>query len=61
MFTFQNIDLERPEIDGTKADILNANTNTAKFNLWFEIVPASKTFNLEFNTDLFKTNTAKSI
>ncbi len=61
MFTFQNIDLERPEIDGTKADILDANTNTAKFNLWFEIVPASKTFNLEFNTDLFKTNTAKSI
>lgn len=61
MFTFQNIDLERPEIDGIKANILTANTHTSKFNLWFEIVPETKTFNLEFNTDLFKMNTAKSI
>ena len=61
MFTYQNIDTQAPEIKGKTAKVLTANTNTSKFNLWFEIIPQTKTFNLEFNTDLFKTKTAKSM
>lgn len=61
MFTYQNIETKLPEINNSKAKVLTAETQTSKFNLWFEILPDSKIFNLEFNTDLFKLDTAKSI
>lgn len=61
MFTYQNIDTQSPKINGMSSSILYANNNTSKFNLWFEILPSANTFNLEFNTDLFKLNTAQSI
>ena len=61
MFTYQNTHIIPPKINGVSSSILTANTNTAKFNLWFEIQPDTNTFNLEFNTDLFKKDTAKSI
>lgn len=61
MFTYQNIDAEPPVIKGEPASVLTARTTTSKFNLWFEIVPSTNTFNLEFNTDLFKLDTAKSL
>ncbi len=61
MFTYQNINAKVPEIDGKKAKVLIPNTKTSKFNLWFEIIPETCTFNLEFNTDLFKFETAKGI
>lgn len=61
MFTYQNIETNIFENKENQAKILNANTNTSKFNLWFEILPDTATFNLEFNTDLFKEETAKSI
>lgn len=34
---------------------------TAKFNLWFEIDPKNYVFNLQFNTDLFKTETCENM
>lgn len=61
MFTYQNIDTEPFKINEKPLGIFTANNNTSKFNLWFEIVPQSNSFNLEFNTDLFKLDTAKSI
>ena len=61
MFTYQNIGNEPMMINDKPAEILTSDTKTAKFNLWFEIIPSSFTFNLEFNTDLFKLHTAKSI
>lgn len=61
MFTYQNIEREAPKIGENKAEILISNTNTSKFNLWFEIVPETGGFSLEFNTDLFKMETAESI
>ena len=61
MFTYQNIGATIPTIGGNKAKIFIPNTKTSKFNLWFEIIPETYTFNLEFNTDLFKFETAESI
>lgn len=61
MFTYQNTANSSLEIDGKSGSVLTANTKTSKFNLWLEIIPESATFNLEYNTDLFKSETAKSI
>ncbi len=61
MFTYQNIAMANAEINGKSAKFLVPNTKTAKFNLWFEIIPTTATFNLEFNTDLFKFETAEGI
>ena len=61
MFTYQNIGATIPTIGGNKAKVFIPNTKTSKFNLWFEIIPETCTFNLEFNTDLFKFETAESI
>lgn len=61
MFTYQNINTERPQINGISSKFLTPNTKTSKFNLWFEIIPSLGVFNLEFNTDLFKFETAESI
>ena len=55
MFTYQNEHTVSP------FEILTANTNTSKFNLWFEIIPTTLDFNLEYNTDLFKRETAQSL
>ena len=61
MFTFQNIDSNVPTIDGVSGNIIIPKNNTSKFNLWFEVVPSTCTFNLEYNTDLFKNKTAEGI
>ena len=61
MFTYQNIDGKRPEIDGKPGRFLVPNTKTSKFNLWFEVIPSLGVFNLEFNTGLFKHETAENI
>lgn len=61
MFTFQNENNNLPEINGSTPEILYANTKTSKFNLSLEIIPNTHTLNLEYNTDLFKENTAQKI
>ena len=61
MFTYQNINSKRPEINGKPGRFLVPNTKTAKFNLWFEVIPSLGVFNLEFNTGLFKFKTAEGI
>ncbi len=61
MFTYQNIDVESPKIDGKSGKFLLPNTKTSKFNLWFEVIPSLGIFNLEFNTSLFKFETAEGI
>jgi len=61
MFTYQNIQTNYPKIGENIGKVLTANTKTSKFNLWFEIIPKTGVFNLEFNTDLFKTRTAEEI
>lgn len=61
MFTYQNENLGDLTLDGSIANILTAHTHTSKFNLWFEINPVTRTFNLEYNSDLFKFETADGI
>ncbi len=62
MFTYQNENnLFDYNKDSSNFTLLTANTHTSKFNLWFEIVPDTHVFNLEFNTDLFKKETASSL
>lgn len=61
MFTYQNISKTKISIDGIAGKPLTSNTKTSKFNLWFEVIPMTYTFNLEYNTDLFKIETAESL
>lgn len=57
MFTYQNENDKTPKIENNQIDIIYANTKTSKFNLSLEIIPSTKTLNLEYKTDLFKDNT----
>ena len=61
MFTYQNENMGDFSLNGNTADILTAHTHTSKFNLWFEINPVTRAFNLEYNSDLFKFDTADGI
>ncbi len=59
MFTYQSENNELPKIENKDIDIIYANTKTAKYNISLEIIPNTNTINLEYNTDLFKEETAK--
>ena len=61
MFTYQNENNTLPNVNGKEPTILYANTKSSKFNLSLEIIPNIYTLNLEYNTDLFKENTAEKL
>lgn len=61
MFTYQNENNTLPNVNGKEPTILYANTKSSKFNLSLEIIPNTYTLNLEYNTDLFKENTAEKL
>lgn len=57
MFTYQN----NFDFFNKDFEVLFANNKTSKFNLSLEIIEATKTINLEYNTSLFKDETAMQI
>lgn len=61
VFAYQNANTEDFYLDDKKLDIIFANTHTAKFPLTVEIVPSTLKINFEYNTDLFKEITIKSL
>ncbi len=61
VFAYQNANTDTFYINDKKLDIRFANTNTAKFPLTIEVVPSSYSINFEYNSDLFKKTTIKSL
>lgn len=60
VLTYQNIRNTYEKIDNVDLELISANTKTAKFNIWIEIIPSTYTFNIEYNTNLFKKETIQS-
>ncbi len=60
VLTYQNIKKDKYEIANANLELIPADTKTSKFNIWLEIIPDSYTFNLEYNSSLFKKETIKS-
>lgn len=61
VFTYQNNESNDYIINGSKSTLIQANTNTSKFNLTFEVIPSTHTLAIEYNSDLFKKNTIDNI
>lgn len=61
VFAYQTPHNETFGIDNSSFDILRPHTSTSKFNLLLEVVPDMNIIRLEYNTDLFKFETAESI
>lgn len=61
MFDYQDIEYTVPSVNNNKPKVLISTLNSNKFNLYFEVVPSSKTLNLRFNLKLFKPSKAKSL
>lgn len=60
VLTYQNNSSEEYQLDGSSFKLLYANTHTSKFNIWIEIIPQTYTFNIEYNSSLFKKDTIQS-
>jgi len=60
VLTYQNTKKDEYKIDDANLELITADTKTSKFNIWMEIVPDICTFNLEYNSDLFKKETIES-
>lgn len=60
VLTYQNTKKDEYKIENSKLELIPANTKTSKFNIWLEIIPDIYTFNLEYNSDLFKKETIES-
>lgn len=60
MFVYQNEHKSDFCIDGSNLEFLYANTHTSKFNLSFEVLPHTRTVQLEYRTNLFKKETVTS-
>lgn len=60
VLTYQNTKKDEYKIGNSKLELIPANTKTSKFNIWLEIIPGTFTFNLEYNSDLFKKQTIQS-
>lgn len=60
VLTYQNVKKDNYKIENSKLELIPASTKTAKFNIWLEIIPDIFTFNLEYNSDLFKRETIDS-
>ena len=61
VFTYQSPHDKKFKIDDYSFDIVRPNTSTSKFNLLLEVVPDMNVIRVEYNTDLFKYQTAESI
>ena len=61
MFTYQNKEENIIKLHEKEVQIIEINNNIAKFNLSLEIKPKTHSINIEYNTDLFKEITIKSI
>ena len=61
VLTYQNTKKDEYKIGNSKLELIPANTKTSKFNIWLEIIPDTLTFNLEYNSDLFKKETVQSL
>ena len=57
LFTYQNMKEPLPNIDNMPTQIIEANTNIAKFDISLEIIPDTGDIVLEYSTDLFKNET----
>ena len=60
VLTYQNTKKDEYKIEDSKLELIPADTKTSKFNIWLEIIPDMFTFNLEYNSDLFKKETIES-
>lgn len=60
VLTYQNAKKDEYKIGNSRLELIPANTKTSKFNIWIEIIPDIYTFNLEYNSDLFKKETIES-
>lgn len=60
VLTYQNTKKDEYKIDDASLELITADTKTSKFNIWMEIIPDICTFNLEYNSDLFKKETIES-
>ena len=60
VLTYQNTKKDEYKIGNSKLELISADTKTSKFNIWLEIIPDMYTFNLEYNSDLFKKETIES-
>lgn len=61
VFTYQTPHDKKFKINDYNFDIVRPNTSTSKFNLLLEVVPDMNVIRVEYNTDLFKYQTAESI
>ena len=61
VFTYQTPHDKKFKIDDYSFNIVRPNTSTSKFNLLLEVVPDMNVIRVEYNTDLFKYQTAESI
>lgn len=61
VFTYQNPKNETYIINKVPVNIENLNLKIAKFNLLLEVIPDNNEIRLEYNTDLFKSETANGI
>ena len=61
VFTYQTPHGNKFKIKDYDFDIVRPNTTTSKFNLLLEVVPDMNIIRVEYNTDLFKYQTAESI
>lgn len=60
VLTYQNNKIENYHIENTTPEILYANTHTSKFKIWLEIIPKTCTFNIEYNSSLFRKETIQN-
>ena len=61
VFTYQDILEHNCKLNDSELEIIFANTETSKFNLTLEVIPATYGLNIEYNTNLFKKETVQSI
>ena len=59
MFIYQNMPLDKLKLADKKIKFIESKTHISKFDLSLEIIPSNYTINLEYCTDLFKTQTVQ--
>ena len=60
VFTYQTPHSDTLKLDDHNIKILRPDTKTSKFNLLLEVIPDMNTIRLEYNTDIFKYETAEN-
>lgn len=59
MFIYQNLQLNKLELNGHNVKLIESKTNISKFDLSLEVIPNTYSINLEYCTDLFKKHTVE--